>query len=117
MQKGKWAEAESLLSSALRATQEDESVLFRYAVALWMQGNEQQALIHLTKSIARNYSHPTNFLYCEIEFRPALNLLLKRRAVVRRVLLQGRLARPHPDNQSRRGDALIRFGHFAVQFR
>jgi tetratricopeptide (TPR) repeat protein len=62
MQKGKWAEAESLLSGALRATQEDESVLFRYAVTLWMQGNEQQALIQLTKSIARNYS-PSHELF------------------------------------------------------
>jgi hypothetical protein len=62
MQKGKWAEAESLLSGALRATQEDESVLFRYAVTLWMQGNEQQALIHLSKSIARNYS-PSHELF------------------------------------------------------
>jgi tetratricopeptide (TPR) repeat protein len=62
MQKGKWAEAESLLSGALRATQADESVLFRYAVTLWMQGNEQQALIQLTKSIARNYS-PSHELF------------------------------------------------------
>jgi tetratricopeptide (TPR) repeat protein len=61
MQKGNWAEAESLLSDALR-TNEDEAVLFRYAVTLWMQGSEQQALIYLTKSIARNYS-PSHELY------------------------------------------------------
>jgi tetratricopeptide (TPR) repeat protein len=61
MQKGKWAEAESLLSGPLRANQ-DEAVLFRYAVTLWMQGNEQQALIHLAKSIARNYS-PSHELF------------------------------------------------------
>jgi tetratricopeptide (TPR) repeat protein len=62
MQKGKWAEAESLLSGALPATQEDESVFFRYAVTLWMQGNQQQALIQLTKSIALNYS-PSHELF------------------------------------------------------
>jgi tetratricopeptide (TPR) repeat protein len=61
MQKGKWAEAENLLSDALR-TNEDEGVLFRYAVTLWMQGNEQQALIDLTRSIARNYT-PSHELY------------------------------------------------------
>jgi uncharacterized protein YjbI with pentapeptide repeats/energy-coupling factor transporter ATP-binding protein EcfA2 len=61
MQKGKWAEAERLLSDAMRANQ-DEGVLFRYAVTLWMQGNEQQALVSLTQSIARSYS-PSHELY------------------------------------------------------
>jgi tetratricopeptide (TPR) repeat protein len=69
MQKGKWAEAERLLSDALRANQ-DEGVLFRYAVILWMQGNEQQALIHLTKSIVRNYS-PSHELYVLRNLIPA----------------------------------------------
>jgi tetratricopeptide (TPR) repeat protein len=69
MQKGKWAEAERLLSDALRANQ-DEGVLFRYAVILWMQGNEQQALIHLTKSIVRNYS-PSHEFYVLRNLIPA----------------------------------------------
>jgi tetratricopeptide (TPR) repeat protein len=62
MQKGKWSEAESLLSDALRTKEDEGEVLFRYAVILWMQGNEQRALIYLTKSIARNYS-PSHELY------------------------------------------------------
>jgi tetratricopeptide (TPR) repeat protein len=69
MQKGKWAEAERSLSDAMRANQ-DEGVLFRYAVTLWMQGSEQQALIHLTKSIARNYS-PSHELYVLRNLIPA----------------------------------------------
>ena len=55
MQEGKWAEAERLLSGALRVNQDDAAILFRYAVTLWMQGNEQQALSPLTTSIARKY--------------------------------------------------------------
>jgi tetratricopeptide (TPR) repeat protein len=62
MQKGQWADAERLLSDALRVNDQDEAILFRYALILWMQGNEQQALIDLTKSIARNYS-PSHELY------------------------------------------------------
>jgi uncharacterized protein YjbI with pentapeptide repeats len=62
MQKGEWAEAERLLSDALEVNNQDESILFHYAVTLWMQGKEQQALIQLTKSIARNYS-PSHELY------------------------------------------------------
>jgi uncharacterized protein YjbI with pentapeptide repeats len=62
MQKGDLAEAERLLSEALRANSEDDSILFRYALTLWMEGNEQKAQPYLMRSIARNY-RPGHELY------------------------------------------------------
>jgi len=70
MQKRQWAEAETLLSDALRGNNQDEAIVFHYALTLWIQGNEQQAVIHLTKSIARNYS-PTHELYVLRDLIPA----------------------------------------------
>jgi energy-coupling factor transporter ATP-binding protein EcfA2 len=62
MQKGELAEAERLLSEAVAENNQDDSMLFRYALTLWMQGKEQQAQIYLMKSIARYYS-PGHELY------------------------------------------------------
>jgi uncharacterized protein YjbI with pentapeptide repeats len=62
MQKRELAEAERLLSDAVRNNNHDASILFRYALTLWMQGSEQQAQIYLIRSIAQNYS-PGHELY------------------------------------------------------
>jgi hypothetical protein len=63
MQKRELAEAERLLSDAARNNNnQDASILFRYALTLWMQGSEQQAQIYLVRSIAQNYS-PGHELY------------------------------------------------------
>ena len=60
MQKGDLAEAERLLSDAVR--NQDDGTLFRYALTLWMEGREQQAQVYLMKSIAQGYS-PSHELY------------------------------------------------------
>ena len=62
MQKGELAEAERLLSDAVAENDQDDGILFRYALTLWMEGREQQAQIYLMKSIARYYS-PGHELY------------------------------------------------------
>jgi uncharacterized protein YjbI with pentapeptide repeats len=61
MQKGDLMEAEKLLSDAVR-DDDNDSILFRYALTLWMQGNVQPAQVYLMKSIARNY-FPSHELY------------------------------------------------------
>jgi energy-coupling factor transporter ATP-binding protein EcfA2 len=62
MQKGELAEAENLLSEAVRDNSQDDSIVFRYALTLWMQGREQQAQVYLMKSLAQGYS-PSHELY------------------------------------------------------